>query len=319
MKYSQATVTIEMVHSNLVLDLVASIFNDLGLSGVIIDEPDRDYESLAPDTIVGDDGVAGKKNSISAPHFFVTGYFPIDGSEIKKQQELEKSLNTLAKAHRFHPTISYQKVDEEDWAHSWKAYFRPVHIGNGVVITPSWENYQPKFDETVIEIDPGMAFGTGTHPTTMLSIKDLASFLQPGQTILDIGTGTGILLIAAAKLGASMGIGVDIDTTATSAARDNLTKNQIDSARFGITRGSLVGHVKGQFNVITANILAEIILELKSSIKRVMAPEGIFIASGIIESKSETVINGLVGSGMQLLQKSQKDGWVCLVFCLKND
>lgn len=316
MKYIEATATIKIHHSDLILDLISSIFYDLGVSGVVIDEPDRDFESLDTDAMIDKNNITRPRAATPSAHPSVTGYFPRDGSELKKQDTLEKSLNTLAKKYHFQPTVSYRNVDEEDWAHSWKAYFRPVPIGNGVVIVPSWENYQPKPEETVIEIDPGMAFGTGTHPTTMLSIQKIASFLQPGQTILDIGTGSGILLIAAAKLGAYMGLGVDNDAAATAAARDNLNKNRIDSNRFAITRGSLVEPVKGRFEIITANILAEVILELSGSLKQVLTPSGLFIASGIIDTKAEPVINGLTCAGMQLVEKSRQDGWVCLVFRL---
>jgi len=167
-------------------------------------------------------------------------------------------------------------------------------------------------DEIIVEIDPGMAFGTGTHPTTALCIRMLEKQLLTGQRILDVGTGSGILLITAAKLGAGSGIGIDNDRVATTVVSSNLAQNHLDPARFSVVAGNLIDTVTGQFDLVIANILTDVILGLIPSLHRVVKPRGLFICSGIIEAYEKKVNKKLQASGFQQVEKLSQDDWVCI-------
>ncbi len=310
MKYVEASVLINAQNRDLAEELVVSIFDDLGLSGVVVEDPYTVYEALPPDVIVDPD-MLPHMDLKPRPHA-VIGYFPLDSTEIKKCRALESALVQLKRSQNITTTVTYREIDEEDWAESWKVFFRPEKIGDHVVVKPTWYDYDAKPEEIIVELDPGMAFGTGTHPTTAMSIRMLETKLQPGQRILDIGTGSGILLISAAKLGACCGIGIDNDTVATVAASANLALNHIDPKQFSVIKGNLVESVTTCFDLITANILAEVILELIANISHVLKPEGLFICSGIIEPKADQVIEHLGSNGFQVIEKALQDDWVCI-------
>lgn len=310
MKYVEASVLIKAQNRILAEELVVSIFDDLGLSGVVVEDPYTIYEALPPDVIIDPEMLP--HTDFKPKAHTVIGYFPLDSTENNKCRALESALAQLKVSQNITTTVSYREIDEEDWSESWKAFFRPEKVGDYVVVKPTWYDYDPKPDEIIVELDPGMAFGTGTHPTTAMSIRMLEMTLQPGHRILDIGTGSGILLIAAAKLGACNGIGIDNDTVATLAASANLALNHIDPKQFSIIKGNLIESVTTCFDLITANILAEVILELVANIGHALKPEGLFICSGIIEPKADLVIEHLGSNGFQVIEKTLQDGWVCI-------
>ena len=186
-------------------------------------------------------------------------------------------------------TIGYHDLDEQDWAESWKQYFYTEKITDRIVINPSWRKYDPAPGEIVLEIDPGMAFGTGTHPTTRMCIGLIEKWIHPGDTFLDVGTGSGILMIAAAKMGAKTLTGIDNDAVAVSVAAQNLQKNNIQPETYAIQTGNLVGGLSGQFSLVTANILSEVIMTLIDDILPVLQKNGIFICSGIIQPKQAMI------------------------------
>jgi len=300
MKYIEAKIIIHTGHPPLAEELIVSIFDDLGLKGVVIENPDDGLES-AP----------APARSKRMDHT-VTGYFPANASGNKQRLMLESALKDLELFQGINTVVEYRDIDEEDWAESWKAFFWPEKISDRLVVKPTWREYTPGPGDMVIEIDPGMAFGTGTHPTTTLCIQLLEQLMIPGKSILDVGTGSGILLIAAAKLGASSGIGVDNDYLATRVARSNLRVNHLAPRRFSVAVGNLIDPVHGRFDLVTANILTDVILKLLPSLHRVLKPGGLFICSGIIEAYGQKVASRLKAIGFQLVKKRYQGDWVCI-------
>ena len=205
-----------------------------------------------------------------------------------------------------------RKIDEQDWAESWKAYFWPQEITPRLVVKPTWREYAPKNGQIVIEIDPGMAFGTGTHPTTALCAQMIETALKPGDRMLDVGTGSGILMIIAARLGASRMLGVDNDEVAVETARKNLLLNQIDPGTFEVVQGNLIDGVTGTFDLVTANILSDVIIRLLNDIPRVLAPGGLFVASGIIEENCGKVLEKMEQAGLTAVETIIREKWAAI-------
>jgi len=240
----------------------------------------------------------------------IIGYFADTDQAADKCRRLEDALMHLQKVSSIATRVVYSRIDEQDWAEAWKEYFWPERITDTIVVKPSWRDYAARPDEIILEIDPGMAFGTGTHPTTALCIRQIQSHLRPGDTFLDVGTGSGILTIAAAKLGAASVCGVDNDEVAVSVAEKNLMANGVQDYR--LMAGKLVEQVSGTFQVVAANILAEVILDLLPDATAVLEPNGILICSGIIVEKKESVLTGLEKAGLAVIEVLEKEGWVAI-------
>jgi ribosomal protein L11 methyltransferase len=226
---------------------------------------------------------------------------------------LEEKLNLLHQSFHITTQLAYHDIDEQDWAHSWKQYFFTEKITDTIVIKPSWRTYQAGPEEIVLEIDPGMAFGTGTHPTTRMCIALIEKYIRPADCFLDIGTGSGILMIAAAKLGAAAMTGIDNDEMAVAVARQNLAGNQIPKEKYEIKAGNLTRDLNAQYSLVAANILSEIIVQLADDVQNVMLPGAFFICSGIIESKQKMVADKLTSVGFDILETRIKEEWVAMV------
>ena len=166
--------------------------------------------------------------------------------------------------------LSYKELDEEDWAEAWKAFFEPLKVGKKIVVKPTWCNYTADPGDIVLELDPGMAFGTGTHPTTALCIRLIEDYIHLGDSFLDIGTGSGILMIAAARLGAGFVCGLDKDTVAVRVAAYNLRLNGLNPRHYSLRTGNLLEGIKDKYNLITANIFTHVILELLDDLPRAL-------------------------------------------------
>ena len=201
-------------------------------------------------------------------------------------------------------------IEQEDWQNAWKKYYHAMDIGQRLAIVPGWETYDT--DRIVITMDPGMAFGTGTHETTSLCLETLDSMVKGGERVLDIGTGSGILAIAALKLGADSAEGVDIDPMCVRTAGENAARNGV-ADRFKVLVGDLSDKASGQYNIITANIVANAILSLAPAVPGLMAEGATFIASGIIDSRKDEVIAGLEKAGLSVVEVKEKRGWECIV------
>jgi ribosomal protein L11 methyltransferase len=302
MKWVAVKVLFEFRDKALAVDLVADLFYGLGLKGVVIDDPAAD-----PDADWGTDALPLPENDA------VIGYLPKDSRFENALAALQKSLGKLEREAGVRCRVVCSEIDEEDWAHAWKAFFYPERVGHHIVVKPTWRDYTPEPDDQVLEIDPGMAFGTGTHPTTSLCITLLEEHLRPGCTFLDVGTGSGILMAAAAKLGAACGLGIDNDPLAVEIAGANLRLNGADPKTFQVATGDLVSLVTASYDLVAANILAEVIVRLLDDLPEKIVPGGIVITSGIIPKNQFTVSEKMVARGLDILEIRQKEGWVAIV------
>ena len=237
---------------------------------------------------------------------------------------LARSGPTFAGFTFLQPTISLLR--EEDWANNWKQYFKPARIGKRLVIKPTWETFSPEPGDLIIELDPGMAFGTGTHATTRLCLEALEQLFSgegpwgkdrgpTPTTVLDVGTGSGILAIAAVKLGGRRIVGLDIDPRAVEVARENLLLNGVDhKVELGTTP---LTEVEGTFDVVLANILAEELVRLATPLVSRLVPGGTLVLSGILTEREEFVLSGFAGHGVTLIATTRHDEWSCL--CYRRD
>jgi ribosomal protein L11 methyltransferase len=291
----------------LAADLISDIFYDFGLQGVVVEDP-----GIIPEEDWAEDAV-GRAVSHS-----VSAYLPEDSQAETRCRTLEKKLAHLEEQFGIISRISYKERDDEDWAHAWKAYFWPQKISRRLVVKPTWREYTTASDDIVIELDPGMAFGTGTHPTTALCAAMIEAYLQKGDRFLDVGTGSGILMIAAARLGAARVCGIDRDETAVEVAAANLKLNSIQPHRFEVKAANLIDETNDTYDIIAANILTHVILELITDIRRVLNPGGIFICSGIIEKKQRQVARALQKIGFDIIEAAVKEEWVAITARLKD-
>lgn len=207
-------------------------------------------------------------------------------------------------------TLSCEGVKQEDWENGWKRYYHAMEIGRRLAIVPSWETCTTS--RAVITLDPGMAFGTGTHETTALCLETLDEHVRGGERVLDIGTGSGILAIAALKLGAAGAEGVDIDPMCVRTAGENAQRNGVQQ-NFKVLVGDLSNQASGQYDIICANIVANAIKALVPDVPALLKPDGIFMASGIIDTRKDEVVEAVQAAGLAVQQIKEKNGWVCLV------
>ncbi|ODJ54947.1 50S ribosomal protein L11 methyltransferase [Brochothrix thermosphacta] len=205
------------------------------------------------------------------------------------------------------------EVKQEEWAYAWKEFYHPVQVTDKLTIVPTWEEYTPhSADEHIIELDPGMAFGTGTHQTTRLCLEAVEKYVKAGDDVIDVGTGSGVLSILAAKLGAKSVLALDLDDVAVRAAQENIDYNKVDGV-VEVTTGNLLEGIERNAEVVVANILADIILLFPNDVYRVLKPNGLFIASGIIEEKVDEVAAAIEAAGMTIIERDNKDDWFVLV------
>ncbi len=241
----------------------------------------------------------------------VRAYLPADDQLGASRRRVEEALWHLSQV-RSIPDPTFQFVAEEDWAEAWKEKLEVLRVGRHLVIQPSWLDYSPAPEDIVIQLDPGMAFGTGLHPTTQMCLAALEEWVWPGAEVLDLGTGSGILAIAAAKLGAGRVLAVDNDSQAVKAARDNVLTNGMHEI-VSLERGSL-SKVPGNYDVVAVNILAKVIVEmLQEGLAKQVRPGGVLIAAGIIADQVPQVITALKQSALALAGRRQEGDWVSLL------
>lgn len=301
MKWIEAKVTFHHTDTDLAADLIADIFYEFDLQGVVIEDPD----------IEPDDGWA--EDAVTQPGgHAVIGYFSKDRRAEEKCKILADKIGQLKNTHGLTYRISYQELDEEDWAEAWKAFFWPQRVGARIVVKPTWREYSREPNDIVVELDPGMAFGTGTHPTTALCIEMIETHLNQGVTFLDVGCGSGILMVVASKLGADQVYGVDKDEIAVDIATKNLMLNGIDRKKFSVNTANLVEGLENTYDFIAANILTYVILNLLDSITRVLKVGGIFVCSGILEENQDIVVVKMKDIGFNILEIVSKEQWVAI-------
>ena len=244
----------------------------------------------------------------------VTAYYPEDGELQERLQRIEtefKAVEERIGSFRVGSTL-FRKVTETDWSDEWKQYFHVTRVGKHIVVKPSWEDYEPEADDIVLELDPGMAFGTGTHPTTCLVLEAMEKIIHPDATVFDVGTGSGILAMTAAKLGARNIKAVDIDGVAVRTARENIGRAGL-ADRIEVRQGDLLHGTEGKADVIVANILADIIILLLPDIPGKLKEGGLFFASGIIENYQQDVTEAAEKVGLRVKEVTRIKDWVGLL------
>lgn len=213
--------------------------------------------------------------------------------------------------------ISYEiKIADcatEDWVNNWKQYFHPMPIGSKLLIRPTWEDEYDAGGRKVLHIEPGLAFGTGSHPTTKLCLETLEKYIDEKSTVLDIGCGSGILSIASLLLGAQSAFGVDIDSLAVKTALANAAENGFDNSKFNVVQGNLSDKVTGKFNVVVANIVADIIMEFNKDVSKFLTDDGVYITGGIIESREDEVLYSFAQNGFEVKERFEEKGWLVFV------
>jgi len=207
--------------------------------------------------------------------------------------------------------ISCDSCEEEDWLNNWKQYFKPLPVGEKLLIRPTWREKYEAGDRVVINLDPGLAFGTGTHETTRLVLQVIEKYVKNGNKFLDIGCGSGILAVAALLLGCESAVGVDIDEMAVKTAKENAELNGVED-RFEVICGNLADKVSGTYDVVAANIVADAIIKLSSDVDRFLNSESVYIMSGIIDMRCAEV-EAAVSEKFNIIEKYEDNGWVCLV------
>ena len=259
---------------------ISDIFYGFGVTGLKIEEPMKSKNPL--------DVYKNEKEFLMVDHA-ISAYFPLNPyAEKRKMAILSTFEEKFADRDDIIYTVDFYEYDEEDYQNSWKKYLFPEKVSEKFVVKPTWREYTPEADELIIELDPGRAFGTGSHPTTSLCLKLMEENISEGDSVIDVGTGSGILMIAADRLGASEIYGTDIDELAVESAKENLELNKISEEKAKVYKGDLISVVENKkFDVVVANILADVLLILLHDISKVVKPNGKIIFSGIIEDKCE--------------------------------
>ena len=295
------------------VEAVTAIFYEMGISGLLIEDP-NDFKLQKKDALSWD-YIEEEVFDTGYDGAIVKAYFSEEDSEIpEKIERLRAHVQNLT---RFgidigEGIVEIGEVHQQDWENAWKKYYKPVKVSEKIVVKPTWEDYPAKLGELIIELDPGMAFGTGTHETTNMCINALEKYVSGETSVLDIGCGSGILSIAAAKLGAAAVIGVDLDPAAVKVSKENIAHNHM-AGFVEIRHGDLMEVIEEKADVIVANIIADVIILLSRTIRDYLNPQGIFISSGIILSKKEEVKQALEQGGFELLEENIKGEWCCLV------
>jgi ribosomal protein L11 methyltransferase len=241
----------------------------------------------------------------------VSAFYPEDEELQPRLARIDRGLALIEErigAFRFGPVL-FRKVSEKDWANEWKQYFHVTHVGKHIVIKPSWEQYDAQAGDVVLELDPGMAFGTGTHPTTCLCLQGLEEIIRPDTQVFDVGTGSGILAMAAAQMGARDIKAVDIDGVAVRTAQENIAKAGL-ADRISVQQGDLLHGTEGKADVIVANILADIIIQLLPDVPGKLKDNGVFLASGIIDTYLDDVTRAAAAVGLTVTKVDRIQDWV---------
>lgn len=296
------------------IDIVSGFLTMHGIRGVMIEDA-QDFTDFLSDTTIHWDYVDEDLMRLKEVETNVTFYLPDNLQGIETFRAIEKELPELK---TLNPAVDlgslnmkFAEVDEEDWSTAWKKYYHPTKIGEKLVVVPCWEEYECAADEVKVTLDPGMAFGTGTHETTRLCMQLLEKTVTADTRVLDIGTGSGILAITALLLGAKEAVGVDIDEVAVRTAHENAALNNVDE-RLTVFIGDLTEKVSGTYDVICANIVADVIIRLSADVTKFVHEKTTLLVSGIIEERCEEVKAALVGAGLTIHEIHTEGGWAAI-------
>lgn len=303
-----AEISIQTTHE--AAETVANIFHELGSSGVVIEDPEL-VNSYLTSGVWDYSDIEQESNTEVVT---VKAYLPVDDQLDEKLRNFEEEFQQISSRgmDKGKGDMQCREVQEEDWASSWKEFFHPIKVGQYIVIKPSWEEYKAASDDLVIELDPGMAFGTGTHQTTAMCCRALEEVVKPGCLVFDVGTGSGILSIAAAKLGAASVQAVDLDSVAVRVAAENVAINKVEHV-VKVAQGDLLTGVTGKADIVIANIIADVVIKLIVDIPARLKENGIFIASGIISERLSDVAAVMLEHNLLVDKVIEEGGWVAII------
>lgn len=294
------------------VEAVTDILYGLGAQGVAIDEP-VDVQRLREDELYWD-YIDEKLLENDTEETKIMAYFSEEETNLpEKIAVIKEKIRNLTEFGLSigSGTVELSNVNQEDWESAWKQYFKPVHVTDRIVVKPEWEEYSPQEGEIVIEIDPGMAFGTGTHETTSMCINQIEKNLKAGDRVIDIGSGSGILSMAAVLLGAEKATGVDLDPVAVRVALENVELNNLQD-KIEILHGNLTDVIREKADIVVANIMADIILILLEDVREFIKDDGLFISSGIIQEKRAAVEARLLEKNFSIVEVETKGEWCAI-------
>ena len=294
------------------VEAVSNVLHEAGASGVVIEDSmefARERQDMFGEIYALD------PNDFPAKGVILKAYLPVTSFLGETVEEVKLAIKNLSNygINVGENEIAISEVNEEDWATAWKKYYHPVKISERFTIVPTWETYEPvSTDELIIELDPGMAFGTGTHPTTVMCLQALEKTVKSGDYVTDVGTGSGVLAIGAALLGAKHVHALDLDEVAVRSAEINVKLNKVQD-KAHVVHGNLLDRVEQQSDVVVANILAEIIMSFTNDAFQVVKEGGLFITSGIIGAKKEDVKQSLEAAGFTIVEVMMMEDWVTII------
>lgn len=292
-------------------DAVSEMLTTIGAGGVVIEDPNEIRRQIeSPDSLdyADQEFMDSLGTEVTIKAYFNQEHTPEQLSVlIKEKIKFISQFLDIGKGY-----AGYAKVNDEDWATAWKKYYKPFHISDSVVIKPSWEEYSKQPGETVIEMDPGMAFGTGTHETTRLCSQLLEKYLKENDTVIDVGCGTGILSIIAAKLGAAHATAIDIDEVAARVTNENCSINGV-ADRITVRKGVLADLEPQNADIVVANIIADVVISLSGIMSSYLKKGGILLTSGIIKERKEDVMKAYADKGFELIEILEMGEWVAIV------
>ena len=300
------------------IDLVCDRLTVLGFDSFIIDDQ-QDFERFLEENHqywdYVDEDLEQKMQGLSQIRLYLE-------DSAAAPEQISTLLDDLAVLRRDYPAVDFGSLEvalanvrDEDWENNWKQYYKPLAIGEKLLVVPEWLNPENPENRVVVLLDPGMIFGTGAHASTQMCMRELERAIQGGEQVLDLGSGSGILSITALLLGASHATGVDIDPKAEDIARENAAINQIFADRFTAVTGDVIGDkammesLKGHYDVVLANIVADVIIPLSRVVPEFLQEDSIFICSGILNTRLPEVLDALEKNGLQILSTEQQEDW----------
>lgn len=293
-------------------DQVSELLMDAGASGTMIEDK---ADIPDPDKPHGIWEIFDPKLLDNMPEdVLVHAWFAADSSFPALLDTIRGSLSGLAAQHGDFGSLRLEtrSVNDQAWTDVWKKYFKPFHAGTHLVIKPTWEPFEPAPDDLVIEIDPGMAFGSGTHETTGMCLSLLEEIISGGEEIIDVGTGSGILAIGAALLGAGHVLAIDIDPDAVKVAQENVQHNHVEET-VSVRQGNLLDRVSAVCDICVANIISDVIISFAAPLMNHIRPGGLFICSGIVSSRGDEVAHALTDAGYEILRRETRGEWVAFL------
>ncbi len=299
-------------------EAVSNMLYEIGAEGVLIEDPNDPVYTNSKESDWDYIDIEEVKMHLEYDGAVVKCYF--DGADVGASDLEDKLTHLKGRLSQIESfgldggplTVEVKELENTDWNNEWKKHYKPFEVGNRLVIKPSWEEYEATDDRLIIEIDPGGAFGSGTHETTSMCMEMLEENVTADMDVFDIGCGSGILGIAAAKLGAKAVIAVDLDEAAVMTTHENAVRNNV-SDNFTVHHGNLMDVVSGKADIIVANIIADIIILLAKDLRTFMKPGGIFISSGIIDDKIDAVKEGLEASGFEIVEVRRRGEWAAIL------